>query len=266
VAIISFFSPAQLAQLREQRRHSTCLLFLSGPSASEVSLSQLRATDIIAVNGSAGYLLDQGINPFIYLVTDGRFATQRFEAFKRHVTAATFTFINQEVFDSAPTDLQRWLAERCFILKELYKREKSGPIKKLKYAFFCARHPSVMMDVPLSRKKRMKGFSKDITLGYCNCKTVAYAAIQLAYSLGYPKIICAGFDLTSGGQRFYDRPGEAVMPSEISQDAQKIITVLRFMREKINPPLFTLSTTTAIPYDIIPLVEQVGEEVESRDQ
>ena len=261
MAIISFFSRVQLEQLREQRRHSTCLIFLSGPSASEVPLAQLRATDIIAVNGSAGYLLDQGIKPFIYLVTDGRFATQRLKAFQRHVTESAFTFINQEVFDAAPADLQRWLAERCFILKELYKREKSGPIKKLKYALYCARYPSVTMDVPFSRKKRMKGFSKDITFGYCNCKTVAYAAIQLAYSLSYPKIICAGFDLTSGGQRFYDQPGEATMPSEISQDTQKIIAVLRFMREKINPPVFTLSTTTVIPYEIIPFVEQVGEEV-----
>lgn len=259
--MISFFSPAQLVHLREQRRHSTCLIFLSGPSASEVSTSQLRAMDIIAVNGSARYLLDQDIKPFIYLVTDGRFARQRLEEFQRHVTESAFTFINQEVFDAAPADSQRWLAERCFIIKELYKREKSGPLKKLKYAFFCARHPSVMMDVPFSRKKRMKGFSKDITVGYCNCKTVAYAAIQLAYSLSYGKIICAGFDLTSGGQRFYERPGEAAMPSEISQDTQKIIAVLRFMREKINPPIFTLSTTTVIPYDIIPLIEHTGEEV-----
>ena len=258
----SFFSSAQLIHLREQRRHSTCLIFLSGPSASGVTLSQLRATDIVAVNGSAGYLLDQGIKPFIYLVTDGRFATQRLEEFRRYVSGSAFTFINQEVFEAASADLQFWLAERCFVLRELYKREKSGPLKKLKYAIFCAQHPNVVMEVPFSRKRRMRGFSKDITLGYCNCKTVAYAAIQLAYSLSYPQIVCAGFDLTSGGKRFYDQPGGAAMPSEIGQDTQKIIAVLRFMREKINPPVFTLSTETAIPYDIIPLIEHVGEETQ----
>lgn len=225
-------------------------------------MSQLRSTDIIAVNGSARYLLNNGIQPFIYLVTDGRFPLQCLEEFQRHVAESCFTFINQEVFDSAPADLQSWLAEHCFILKELYKREKSGPLKKLKYSLFCARNPSVIMNVPFSRKKRLKGFSKDITLGYCNCKTVAYAAIQLAYSLTYRKMICAGFDLTPGGQRFYERQGETTMPSEISQDTQKIIAVLRFMKERINPPLYTLSTTTAIPYEIIPLIEQEGGEAE----
>jgi len=260
--MISFFNSIQLSGLREQRRHATCLIFLSGPSASEVSISQLCVTDIIAVNGSASYLLDNGVRPFIYLVTDGRFPLQRFEEFKRHVAESSFTFINQEVFEAAPADLKDWLIEHCFILKELYKREKSGPLKKLKYTLFCARHPAVIMDVPFSRKKRMKGFSKDITLGYCNCKTVAYAAIQLAYSLNYSKIICAGFDLTSGGKRFYERPDEAAMPSEIGQDTQKIIAVLRFMREKINPPLYTLSTSTAVPYELIPFIDQVHEKGE----
>ncbi|MBT0727411.1 3-deoxy-D-manno-oct-2-ulosonate III transferase WaaZ [Rosenbergiella australiborealis] len=251
----SFFSAVQLNDLRQKRKHKECLIFLSGPSAAEVSLSLLRAKDIIAVNGSAHYLIDNEIKPFIYLVTDGRFPLQRFEEFKRFSTESCFTFINQEVYDSAPADLQAWLNDHCFILKELYKREKAGPLKKIRYGLFCAKYPSVIMDVPFSRKKRLKGFSKDITIGYCNCKTVAYAAIQLAYSLAYQKIICAGFDLTQGGQRFYDRRGEATMPSELSKDTQKIIAVLRFMKEKVNPPVYTLSTVTSIPYDIIPLIK-----------
>ena len=252
----TLFSSAQLAHLRDQKEHDECLLFLSGPSAAEVPETLLRTKDIIAVNGSAGHLLDQGIAPFIYLVTDGRFPIHRCEEFKRHVLDSRFTFINQEVYDSAPSSLQHWLVEHCFILKELYKREKSGPLKKIKYALFCAQNPSVVMEVPFSRKKRIRGFSKDITIGYCNCKTVAYAAIQLAYSLAYKKIVCAGFDLTHGGQRFYDQQTGTAMPSELTQDTQKIIAVLRFMKERINPPLFTLSTTTAIPYDVIPLLKQ----------
>ena len=253
--MVAFFSTAQLAQVCDQKQHPECLLFLSGPSALQVSEDVLRTKDIITVNGAPGYLLDNRITPFIYLVTDGRFPLQRLAEFKRYVEASRFTFINQEVYHSAPPSLQQWLVEHCFILKELYKREKSGPLKKLKYALFCARNPNVVMDVPFSRKGRIRGFSKDITLGYCNCKTVAYAAIQLAYSLNYDKIICAGFDLTEGGTRFYDQPEGENLPSELVKDNAKIIAVLRFMKEKVNPPVFTLSLVTTIPYDVIPLIK-----------
>lgn len=254
--MLIFFSQSQLQQLRREKRHPTSLIFLSGPSAAKVNDQVLISCDIIAVNGSAGYLLEKEIQPFLYVVTDGRFPSQRLVEFKRFVQASRYTFINQEVLSEATPELQQWMLQHCYLLKELYKREKAGPLKKLKYGLFCRLKPSVLMEVPFSRKKRLRGFSKDISVGYCNCKTVAYAAMQIAYSLQYSKIICAGLDLTSGGQRFYDGNSTSVMPSELSRDVQKIINVLAFMRDNIDPPVYTLSTDTAIPYDIIPLIDE----------
>lgn len=254
--MLPFFTKQNLIQLQSEKKTNKCLIFLSGPSAMEVCDEVLLSRDVIAVNGSANYLVDKGIQPFIYLVTDGRFPVQRFDEFKRLSEGSRYTFINQEVFNHASGPLQEWLKEHCFILKELYKREKAGPFKKLKYSLYCWRHKSVVMDVPYSRKKRIKGFSKDITIGYCNCKTVAYAAMQLVYSLAYTEIVCAGLDLTQGGQRFYETPSVSKMPSELTKDTQKIIDVLRFMKENIDPPIYTLSRQTVIPYEVIPFIDQ----------
>ncbi|BEA95539.1 hypothetical protein VEE11_00910 [Escherichia coli] len=112
-----------------------------------------------------------------------------------------------------------------------------------------------LISVPFSKKGRLVGFCKDINLGYCSCHTVAFAAIQIAYSLKYARIICSGLDLTGSCSRFYDEDKNP-MPSELTRDLFKILPFFRFMRENIEDiNIYNLSDDTAIQYDIIPYMK-----------
>ena len=67
----------QLAQLQQNRSRPTAIIFLSGPSATQVPIETLRQHDVICVNGSIDYLLLNDVKPFIYLVTDHNFFLKR---------------------------------------------------------------------------------------------------------------------------------------------------------------------------------------------
>lgn len=49
------------------------LLFSFRPHIAKTPLSVLQTRDVIAVNGSAQYLLSHNIIPYIYVLTDVRF-------------------------------------------------------------------------------------------------------------------------------------------------------------------------------------------------
>lgn len=249
------FDKQALRDVKDRVRAKNVIIFLSGPSAVKTPRELLASNDIIAVNGSASWLIENGIHPFIYMVTDIRFITSRESDFERSVELSDYCVINEDVYAKASAEKKKWLEEHCYIIHELYKREKAGPIKKLKFWLYCLRHPEVVMHVPLSRKKRILGFSKDISTGYCNCKTVAYACMQMAYSLGYEKIICAGLDLSGTFKRFYDKSASATLVTELQQDLDKILPLFTFMRKQINPPVYTLSLETSVPYEDIPLID-----------
>ncbi len=116
-------------------------------------------------------------------------------------------------------------------------------------------HKELLISVPLSKKGRLVGFCKDISFGYCSCHTIAFAAIQIAYSLKYARIICSGLDLTGNCSRFYDENNNP-MPSELSKDLFKILPFFRFMRDNVEDiNIYNLSDDTAIFYDVIPFIK-----------
>lgn len=249
------FDKQTLSEVKTRARAKNAIIFLSGPSAVKTPLDLLASNDVIAVNGSASWLIENGIHPFIYMVTDVRFITSRESDFERSVEFSEYCVINEDVYNKASAEKRVWLEKHCYVIHELYKREKAGPLKKLKFWLYCRQHPEVIMHVPLSRKKRILGFSKDISTGYCNCKTVAYACMQMAYSLHYEKIICAGLDLSGAFKRFYDNSASSTLVTELQQDLDKILPLFSFMRKHIDPPVFTLSLETSVPYEDIPLID-----------
>lgn len=132
---------------------------------------------------------------------------------------------------------------------------KGGFIKKIKLNILSQIHKELLISVPLSKRGRLVGFCKDISLGYCSCHTIAFAAIQIAYSLKYARIICSGLDLTGSCSRFYDE-NKNPMPSELSRDFYKILPFFRFMRDNVKDiNIYNLSDDTAIQYDIIPFMK-----------
>ena len=252
---IKYITHACVERLKRHKSSDDIVIFLSGPTSKKTPLSILRSRDIIAVNGSAAYLIENDITPLIYVLTDARFLLQRRDDFYKFSRSSRFTIVNADVYEAATEEDKRYLRENCLILRAFYKREKGGAVKKLKFLIKSRLHNNLLINIPWSKKGRLVGFSKDIALGYCSCHTVAYTAIQIAYSLQYSAIICSGLDLTNTCRRFYDESNNP-MPSELSKDLPKILPFFIFMR--VNIPdinIFNLSDDTAISYDIIPFIQ-----------
>ncbi|EKJ8219708.1 3-deoxy-D-manno-oct-2-ulosonate III transferase WaaZ [Citrobacter sedlakii] len=251
---VKFLTRAGVQQLTESRTSENVIIFLSGPTSRGTPLSLLRNNDVITVNGAAEYLLSNGITPFIYVLTDARFLLQRREDFYKFSRGSKFTFVNMDVYEAASEEDKCYMRAHCFILRAFYKREKGGIFKKLKLETLSRWNKKLLINVPVSKRGRLVGFSKDISFGYCSCHTVAYTAMQIAYSLGYDNTICSGLDITGSCARFYDESNNP-MPSELSKDLVKILPFFKFMRAQVPDfQIYNLSDDTAIGYDIIPFI------------
>ncbi|MGX9739267.1 3-deoxy-D-manno-oct-2-ulosonate III transferase WaaZ [Pseudocitrobacter corydidari] len=252
---IKYITHADVQSLIEQKTSDDAIIFLSGPTSKKTPLSVLESKDVITVNGSADYLLSHNIAPFIYILTDARFLHQRRDDFYRFSRGSRFTIVNTDVYEEASEEDKKYLRENCHILKAFYKREKGGFAKKVKLAVLRRLYRNLLIKVPFSKRGRLVGFCKDIAIGYCSCHTVAYTAIQIAYSLCYSRIVCSGLDLTGTCQRFYDESNNP-MPSELSKDLHKILPFFKFMSRNVpDMRIYNLSDDTAISYDIIPFIE-----------
>lgn len=251
---IKYITHSEVQHLIEHRASGDVIIFLSGPTSKKTPLTILKNSDVIAVNGSASYLLDNNITPHIYVLTDARFLYQRRDDFYHFSKNSRFTIINADVYAAASDEDKAYLRENCLILKAFYKREKGGFTKKLKFVLLSRLYKNLLIKVPFSKRGRLVGFCKDIVLGYCSCHTVAYTGIQIAYSLQYSRIICSGLDLTGSCQRFYDE-SDNPMPSELRKDLPKILPFFRYMARMVpDINIYNLSDDTAIDYKIIPYI------------
>lgn len=252
---VNFLTRAGVQQLIASRTSESVIIFLSGPTSRKTPLPLLRNNDVITVNGAADYLLSNDIAPFIYVLTDARFLLHRRQDFYKFSRGSKYTIVNTDVYDAASEEDKQYMRAHCLILKAFYKREKGGFLKKLKLEILSKWHRNLLIQVPISKRKRLVGFSKDISIGYCSCHTVAYTAMQIAYSLGYGNTICSGLDITGSCARFYDESNNP-MPSELSKDLVKILPFFQFMRENVDDfKIYNLSDDTAISYDIIPHIQ-----------
>lgn len=85
--------------LINERKHDNAVIFLSGPTSVNTPISLLKESDVIAVNGSARYLIENDIKPFIYVLTDDRFLIQKNDDFKFFVKNSQHTIVNCDVFE-----------------------------------------------------------------------------------------------------------------------------------------------------------------------
>lgn len=251
---VTFITRFDVQQLIANRTSENTIIFLSGPTSRKTPLSLLRNNDVITVNGAADYLLDNGIAPFIYILTDARFLLQRRQDFYKFCRNSKYTIVNTDVYEAASDEDKVFIRHHCLVIRAYYKREKGGVYKKIRLHLTSRLNRDLLINVPVSKKRRLVGFSKDISKGYCSCHTVAYTAIQIAYSLNYANVICSGLDITGSCARFYNENNNP-MPSELSRDLVKIIPFLRFMRDQVDDlNVFNMSDDTAIDYSIIPFI------------
>ncbi|EEA2176287.1 3-deoxy-D-manno-oct-2-ulosonate III transferase WaaZ, partial [Salmonella enterica] len=108
---VNFITHADVLQLIAKRTAEDCIIFLSGPTSRKTPLSLLRVKDVIAVNGSAQYLLDNNVKPFLYLLTDVRFLHRRRKDFYNFSGNSQFTIVNLDVYEQAAEEDQKYIEE-----------------------------------------------------------------------------------------------------------------------------------------------------------
>lgn len=115
--------------LLRKERLKIVLFFFSGPTSRKTPLSLLRMKDVIAVNGSVQYLLNNNVKPFLYLLTDIRFLHRRREDFYNFSRNSQFTIVNLDVYEQASVDDQKYIEENCLIIRP-FIAEKKGLFKE----------------------------------------------------------------------------------------------------------------------------------------
>ena len=243
----------QLAQLQQNRSRPTAIIFLSGPSATQVPIETLRQHDVICVNGSIDYLLLNDVTPFIYLVTHHNFFLKKKQAFFTNAARAENLVVSRELYDRASAEEKQRLAGLdAVVIDRASKSKKGGIRRKLRLAWKYRGCHEVDYHAPWLKRQSIIGYSRDISHGYFHCRTVAYAALQLAESLGYQTAYLAGFDMNAAAGRFYESDNQPRLRTTLDQDYDVIVASLTFMKSVSQMKAYNMSLHTRIPYDVLP--------------
>ncbi|WP_231651718.1 lipopolysaccharide biosynthesis protein [Pseudomonas californiensis] len=216
----------------------------SGSSATDFPIREMSCIPMITMNGAISMFTDAGVRPFFYVCSDKDFCKQQPELF----SAAMRDSENVALWDDQLRDLVQIPWGRAYPLK---KAERASPLSILIRDAAIVRKHSLF-----SRRSRDIGFSKDMTLGFFDARTVMYLAIQMAYHLGFDKVFLVGFDLNQTAGRFYETPGCICSPCGLDQHYHsRILPSLELMSKYVmdeNFQVFNLSSVSRVPEDIIP--------------
>jgi KDO transferase-3 len=80
-----------------ERVSDDCIIYLSGPSSLDTPLEIMRSKSCICVNGSAGYLINNNIPVFLYVVLTVLFMKTIKTYFYKYSAYAQHTFISEDV-------------------------------------------------------------------------------------------------------------------------------------------------------------------------
>ncbi|HCW0178587.1 MULTISPECIES: 3-deoxy-D-manno-oct-2-ulosonate III transferase WaaZ [Citrobacter] len=234
-----------------ERISDDCIIYLSGPSSLDTPLDIMRSKNCICVNGSAGYLVNNNIPVFIYVVCDGSFYENNKELFYKYCTYAQHTFISEDVVKRADMTEKENLLSTCFLLKDICK-SRGGIGRKIRYKIKSFANKNLKIKCSAFRKVKTIAFSTDVTYGHFGSATVAFSALQIAISLKFERIIFSGLDLNGSCKRFYNEIN--TQPTTLPADFEFILKSFSFVSSNYDGKIFNLSSQTAIPYDVIPFI------------
>ncbi|MFJ4347780.1 lipopolysaccharide biosynthesis protein [Pseudomonas sp. NPDC089401] len=224
------------------------VILASGASARHFPLGEFAHLPIIAMNGSISLTAACGLKPFFYVCTDRSFRDQQPELFATALQHSERLALWPDQFGNAdiPPDTE------CY---PLHKADNPGMLDGLRghgASHVCGR-------ALWSKRARSIAFSKDMSSGHFDARTVAYVALQLAYHLGFEQVLLVGVDLDQAVGRFYETGTGTVSPCGLDQHwDSRILPSLRLMAEQVvneQFQVYNLSTSSRIPDQLIPKID-----------
>lgn len=251
-----------LAELRGRYR-GTVFIVASGPSAADFPIERYASTPMIAVNGSIA-CFPQGIcDPLFYLCDDGDVAFAKSELVAEALRRSRYAGMGAGAMERLSEKDPRALMEGQLFLIERVNRWLGKPrIPDRRFAWQQRANPDYEMKRSLvSQKANRIGFSRNFAAGYFSCRTIAYTAIQLAYFLGFSRVVMVGLDLRSSLGQFYDPAGLRVRSCLDEDYDDHILPHFRWMASKVLCPdfrVFNLSSISRLPADVLPRATLAG--------
>ena len=226
-------------------------IIASGLSAQSFPLEHFAQVPMITMNGAISMFLGTNVKPLFYTCTDTGFPQQQPDLFSYAMTVSRNVALREEHAQS----LGVHPAGRLYPLSKA-KRPSWFDSVRGKHSELVARHA-----LP-GRRQRPIGFSKDMSKGFFDARTVAYLTLQLAYHLGFSKVFMVGVDLNEKSGRFYENDESIKSPCGLDQHYYtRILPSFELMASKVVGDgfrVYNVSECSRIPQSVVPRV-RLGE-------
>lgn len=224
------------------------VILASGASARHFPLAEFAHLPVIAMNGSVAMTAEHGIRPFFYLCTDKSFRQQQPALFATALRDSERLALWPEQYADAEVPA----STACYALHKADAPGLLGGLRGHGDSYVCSR-------ALWSKRARSIAFSKDLAQGFYDARTVAYVALQLAYHLGFDKVLLVGVDLDQTAGRFYESGQGQRSPCGLDQhwDSRILPSLTLMARAVVNEhfQVYNLSATSRIPAELIPKVD-----------
>jgi KDO transferase-3 len=241
------------------RYRGPVVLIASGPSVQQFPMGKYRECPMIAMNGSIVRFIEEDIRPIFYLCDDRGVADRKGAAVAQGITFARHAALGEAALrEVAKHSPQALLQGDLHLLQRANRLSGKQTLSNRRFSWSVRNDPDYAVTWSLFHQKKNRiGFSRNLMNGYFNGRTIAYAAIQLAYHLGFESVYLVGVDMNPEQGQFYDPKGE-VVPSRLADDYEDyILPSFELMARKvINPAfrVFNLSASSRIPDALVPKV------------
>lgn len=231
------------------RNSETGAVFIiaSGMSASSFPLQRFAHVPMITMNGAISMFMGTDVKPCFYACTDKSFSEQQPDLFKYAMAVSQNVALWEDHARASGIDP----AGRLYPLSKAKKPSWLDAVRG-KHAALVANH-----SLP-GFHQRPIGFSKDMSEGFFDARTVAYLTLQLAYHLGFSKVFMVGVDLSEKSGRFYENREAINAPCGLDQHYYtRILPSFELMSEKVVGDgfrVYNLSDCSRIPERLVPRV------------
>lgn len=222
-------------------------IIASGVSAKSFPLEKFAHVPMITMNGAISMFMNSNVKPYFYVCTDRSFSKQQPALFSYAMAVSQRVALWEDHAQAAAVRPAG----------QFYPLSKAQKPSWLDAAL--GRHRALIADHSLfARRIRPVGFSKDMTEGFFDARTVAYLALQVAYHLGFSKVFMVGVDLDQHAGRFYEPPDAINSPCGLDQHYYtRILPSFELMSRKVMGDdfmVYNLSDTSKIPPGVVPRV------------
>ncbi|MHA6492299.1 lipopolysaccharide core biosynthesis protein [Pseudomonas borbori] len=234
-------------------------IIASGPSAGAFPVERYGHIPMIAMNGSIMRFADSSIRPLFYLCDDRGFVRLRLPLVRQGIQRSQHAALGYGALEVLLQNDSEAVDDHSIFLMQRTNRPINGRVlSDRRYAWRAQKDPDIECDFSLLRQKPNRiGFSRNMSKGYFIGRTIPFAALQLAYHLGFTKVFLVGVDLNAQPGRFYEQ-GEAALPTRLDDDFDDyILPSFELLAKRVvgeHFKVFNMSSASRLPRELFPYV------------